>query len=532
MAIESYSPDTRSKQIGWLLRNETFRLIIGTIGYCLSGASWMFVPWGLSKIIDEALPSGSTTALFGWVGFILLAGIAYAVVFIFAFQLIFKAEIRHRYRIATGLGRHLSAVGTNVNGRTTSGDMTNLATDDTFHVASSSMHLGFFVMNIAAFGLGSVMVWWIDPVLGVVTLLGSILTGVIAGPVLNKLHAKQDQYRDATADLTTQASDIAGGLRILRGLGGERQFYDHYRGHSQRVLDAGYHVARHDSWVKTFGEILPLGLVVTIIWLGANRAAAGDITVGQLVAVTGYTTVLVMYSRNLIGNFHAFVTTWVAAGKLARFFSIPAQRHPGTVSTSGGDLYDPDSGVTVPAGGLTVIVANHRPSARGVARRLTGFDSSAARWGDTRISEVDEEELRRRVNLLDDDYLFPTTLQHTLDVPAADVDTALWQAAAGDVGNSLGGPDGLVQNGGRNLSGGQRQRLNLARALADDSDVLIAVEPTSAVDAATEAVIAERVADLRSGRTTVVLTASRLWTGLADHVIDLDDNGDDHADDK
>ena len=50
---------------------------------------------------------------------------------------------------------------------------------------------------------------------------------------------------------------------------------------------------------------------------------------------------------------------------------------------------------------------------------------------------------------------------------------------------------------GRTFSGGQRQRLVLARALAADPEVLVLVEPTSAVDAHTEA----RIADAAARRT-------------------------------
>jgi ABC-type multidrug transport system fused ATPase/permease subunit len=79
--------------------------------------------------------------------------------------------------------------------------------------------------------------------------------------------------------------------------------------------------------------------------------------------------------------------------------------------------------------------------------------------------------------------------------------------------------DGEVHNAGRNLSGGQRQRLRLARALAAGAEILLAVEPTSAVDAHTESLIAERVAEARAGRTTAVVTASPLWLARADQVV-------------
>jgi ABC-type multidrug transport system fused ATPase/permease subunit len=75
-----------------------------------------------------------------------------------------------------------------------------------------------------------------------------------------------------------------------------------------------------------------------------------------------------------------------------------------------------------------------------------------------------------------------------------------------------------VAEGGREFSGGQQQRLRLARALAAEPEVLILVEPTSAVDAHTEARIAQRLGPARRGRTTVVCTTSPLVLDRVDQV--------------
>jgi ABC-type multidrug transport system fused ATPase/permease subunit len=91
------------------------------------------------------------------------------------------------------------------------------------------------------------------------------------------------------------------------------------------------------------------------------------------------------------------------------------------------------------------------------------------------------------------------------------VESAINTASAADTVANL--PKGLyepIPERGRSFSGGERQRLSLARALLTDAEVLVLIEPTSAVDSRTEQRIAERLAEARAGRTTVVVSASPL----------------------
>ncbi|MGZ5403655.1 MAG: ATP-binding cassette domain-containing protein, partial [Nocardioides sp.] len=119
------------------------------------------------------------------------------------------------------------------------------------------------------------------------------------------------------------------------------------------------------------------------------------------------------------------------------------------------------------------------------------------------------------------------TLQDAVDphrrLSRRQAEEALLAANAEDVYDALpGGWQGVIDERGRGLSGGQRQRVVLARALALDAPILVLVEPTSAVDAHTEARIAERVTQVRAGRTTVVCTVSPLWLHHADRVVLLE----------
>ncbi|NUR87795.1 MAG: ABC transporter ATP-binding protein, partial [Nonomuraea sp.] len=83
-------------------------------------------------------------------------------------------------------------------------------------------------------------------------------------------------------------------------------------------------------------------------------------------------------------------------------------------------------------------------------------------------------------------------------------------------------PDTQVGEYGGALSGGQRQRVALARALAARRPVLVLHDPTSAVDAVTEARIAESLRRERAGLTTIVVTTSPALLAAADHVAFLD----------
>jgi manganese/iron transport system ATP-binding protein/manganese/zinc/iron transport system ATP- binding protein len=69
---------------------------------------------------------------------------------------------------------------------------------------------------------------------------------------------------------------------------------------------------------------------------------------------------------------------------------------------------------------------------------------------------------------------------------------------------------GLAEQAGTRfgeLSGGQRQRALLARALVQDTDVLLLDEPLSGVDPASATLIEEVFADLRSGGRTLLVAS-------------------------
>ncbi|WP_369371141.1 ATP-binding cassette domain-containing protein [Promicromonospora sp. Populi] len=107
-----------------------------------------------------------------------------------------------------------------------------------------------------------------------------------------------------------------------------------------------------------------------------------------------------------------------------------------------------------------------------------------------------------------------------LDHPR-DIDGPVQGARLGQDMEEAGGPHALVGHRGVRLSGGQVQRLALARALAADTELLLADDVSSALDASTEI---ELWASLRERGTTVVgATSKRAALARADRVVVLVD---------
>ena len=85
------------------------------------------------------------------------------------------------------------------------------------------------------------------------------------------------------------------------------------------------------------------------------------------------------------------------------------------------------------------------------------------------------------------------------------------------------GYDTLVQERGTNLSGGQQQRLSIARAILRDTPIVILDEPSTGLDARSEAQVSEALAHLSHGRKTFVLAHRFQTLRHADKILVLEE---------
>ena len=201
------------------------------------------------------------------------------------------------YRTVQLVGRQTVHLGGTLPRKVSTGEVVAIGTSDLSHIGDVMDVTARFAGAIVSFLLVSVILLSTSLTLGLVVLIGVPLLMLVVGPLLAPLQRRSAHQRHLMGDLSNTASDIVGGLRVLRGIGGEQVFHDRYRRESQATRRAGVQVARLQSVLDALQVFLPGVFVVVVVWLGARYAVDGRITPGELVAFYGYSAFLMIPLR-------------------------------------------------------------------------------------------------------------------------------------------------------------------------------------------------------------------------------------------
>ncbi|MGO9341133.1 MAG: ABC transporter ATP-binding protein [Acidimicrobiales bacterium] len=534
-------PDLRSpvRFLFWLAREQRSTVAAGG----LFGAVWMgaqgLIPAAIGAAVN-AVVDKHKSGLIAWSMVVLALGVIQAVAgvlrhrravtnFLTAAVRVQQLVTRQAVRLGADLPRHVDA-----------GEVASIGTTDVQRIAR--------MLDVTARGTGAVFSYLVvavillvsSPPIGIILLVSAPIATLAVLPVMRPLERRQSVERERRSEASSIAADTVVGLRVLRGLGGEEEFAGRYVESSQAVRRATVRTALVQSILDSFQVLFPGAILVSVTYLGARLVVEGRISPGHLVAYYAYAAFLLLPIQTLMEA----ATRWSAATVAASRVLSVLRREPDLHSPEShyleapaGPISDSSTGLTVAPGALTAVVSPDPDEASEVAARLGRHaDAPAGQWvsiAGVRVDELPIEAVRRHVLVVDrEPQLLAGTLAQAVDMPSfapdggherPTIEEALEAAAAEDIVEGL--PDGLdteLPERARSLSGGQRQRVVLAAALRADPEVLVLDEPTSAVDAHTEALIAERLHAIRRGRTTVVFTTSPLILEQADRVVFID----------
>lgn len=523
----------RTGELLWrAVRRHRGRMIAGVLVLSLHQATEAAVPVAIGIFVDRAVASGDVEPLL-WC--VLMMVVLFAVLSnawkTGARQVVRAIEYEtHLLRLEIAR-RVLDPRGHRTGLR--SGELLSIATSDAEKAALVMRAVSVGVAASTALVVSSVALLLVDVPLGLGVLIGVplLVLGIQAlSPLLTRRTSSQ---QEAVAQTTALATDLVGGLRTLRGIGAQHNAASRYRRSSEDTLRATLRAASTNGLQDGVTTALSGLLLGAVAGVSGWFALTGRITIGELITVVGLAQFVAEPVGSLGYGSQVAAMARASAGRLASVLSSPPLVVTGTATT-----VDPSKPLLELVGvsykSLSAVDLTLRPGElvgvlcydpRDADALLTVVGGRAPEHtgkvlvGGTPIEELDIDVVRRTVLLEQHDTdLFEGTLRSNLLADSSSLEPVMTAAGAADLIDELDRP---LADRGQSLSGGQRQRLGLARALLAEPPVLVLHDPSTAVDAVTEEVLAEGLAEVREGLTTLVLTSSPALLGKTHRVVVL-----------
>lgn len=366
---------------------------------------------------------------------------------------------------------------------------------------------------------------------------------------------KQNQYE--LGGFVSQLDDSFAGIKVVKSYAQEEQEVSKAQKIISRLTELYIKAVRVGAITSPVMESLAGVAIAFVIWWGGMQVFEGTTTSGEFVSFIAALLLAYKPAKSL-AKLNAAIQSGIAAAErlyevLDRPYFIDDSKNVVTIKANDlkGDIvfdnlsfsYNLESehsnkpvldnlSLEIPSGRMAALVGPSGGGKSTIMQMIMRFyqqnndDKGRILLDGVDIRELSIKFLRENIAYVPQDaFLFDTTIAENiaygredllsnLDSPEvmAKIKDAAQHAYAHDFIEKM--PNGYLSNvgqGGGRLSGGQRQRIAIARAFLYDAPILLLDEPTSALDSESEKYIQKALAELMTGRTTLVI-AHRLST--------------------
>ena len=248
----------------------------------------MFGPFIFGRAVDQGIVPGDADATLQWAALLLAVTLIGAVFGILMHTYIVRTWLIALYGTMKMVTRKAAQMGHVLPRRTPTGEVLSVASADSDEFGALTEILARTCTQLVAYLVVAFIVLSTSVELGVLLLIAAPVLVGAAFPLLKPLHRRQEIERGRNSDLTSLATDIVAGLRILRGIGGERTFGSNYAAQSQLARQAGQSAGIWQAGIEAVGVLFSGVFVVLLVWLGTRQVISGELTIGQLISFLGY----------------------------------------------------------------------------------------------------------------------------------------------------------------------------------------------------------------------------------------------------
>jgi subfamily B ATP-binding cassette protein MsbA len=516
------------------------RLAVALAAMVLYAAGSAYVAW-LIKNVVELLNSVARQSFQTIAGRILVAYFAKGLgAYVSGFLM---ADVGQRVvrDLRNGLYRHILGQSAAFFSKRTSGQLVSRVTNDVNQVqtAVSETFADLLRESLAVVGYAGLL-FYLDWHLALVVL---VIAPLVVYPLVRlgqRVRKSTRRGQEELEHVTHVATEGLAGHRIVKAFGAEEREASRFRQATEMLYRTNMRITGAVAALPPVMEFMGGVATVGALWYGAREIANGNLTAGEFTAFIA--AAFLMYGPiKKLSRVNASIQQTIAAAE--RIFAM-LDTHTEVREKDGaivlprmsrsvefrnvGFRYDDtesfhlrNASFTVHAGQVVALVGLSgagKTTLINLIPRFYDVQEGAVLLDGVDIREGTLASLRSQIALVTQEtVLFDDTIAANISygapkATAAEIEAAARAAHAHEfIVRLRDGYNHRIRERGQTLSGGQRQRLAIARAILKDCPLLILDEATSSLDAESELLVQDALANLMRNRTTFVI-AHRLST--------------------
>jgi subfamily B ATP-binding cassette protein MsbA len=515
----------------------------------------------IKPLMDSVLSDRLDLTFFGWFQVDLRTwSVAVLVIYLFKglgsyFSTYLMTDVGQRVvrDVRNQLFRHILSQSAGFFSRRTSGQLMSGITNDVNQIqqavsetAGDLVREGLSVLAFAA------LMFYYDAKLALVVVTGAPIVVYPLVRLGQRVRRTSRRVQEELAHLSHIVAEAFTGHRIVKAFGAEAHEATRFQGAAQRLYRTTLKVTSTVSILPPLMEFLGGVAVVALIWHGSTRIGAEGMTQGDFFAFVvaafmmyGPIKKLSRVNTNLqqaiaaserifeMLDTHSEVTERPGAGRLAPLqHGIEFRNVSFTYDDGSGKYVLRDVSFPVHAGQVIALVGLSGAGKTTLVNLIPRFfdvTAGAILIDGVDIRDVTLKSLRAQIGIVTQEtVLFDESIASNIaygspGASQAEIEAAARAAHAHEFIVTLPEQyDTWIGERGQRLSGGQRQRLAIARALLKNSPILILDEATSSLDAESERLVQDALANLMRNRTSFVIAHRLSTVRRADAIIALE----------